>query len=354
MILSREYKALFALLRSGLWDRTDPSVEAVFPLSAAEWEDVFRLSREQTVFGIVFRGMEYLPDEYAAPLPFLAKWTAHADRLEEQNRRMNGVLKSVLAHIDRAGATAVLQKGQGVARMYPEPLLRECGDIDLYFPDDCALDPLAGLPGSDRRRMPDGSWEYEYDGVVIERHTRLLDIVSPLRQKYLRSLVEDEGYETVHIGGEDGFTAVVPSPKVNLLLLGSHILKHAFGVGIGLRQVCDMAVAQRYYASRVSDAEMEEVYRRTGILKWSRLLDCFIEEFIYSDKPKKSTVLLQIILKGGNFGAFTEGRESASRGLLSRKWSTFRSFVGNMGFALRYAPGEWLWTLARLAGGQVR
>jgi hypothetical protein len=71
-------------------------------------------------------------------------------------------------------------------------------------------------------------------------------------------------------------------------------------------------------------------------------------------EDKKSNDLLHIILKGGNFGTFTEGRERALRNKASRKLHTFRSFCKNAHFALRYAPGEWFWTMVQLVGGQLR
>lgn len=69
---------------------------------------------------------------------------------------------------------------------------------------------------------------------------------------------------------------------------------------------------------------------------------------------KKSRILLDIILKGGNFGRFTNKRELTSRNKMLRKMHTLTSFWGNLSFALTYAPGEWFWTMIQLAGGQLR
>ena len=154
---------------------------------------------------------------------------------------------------------------------------------------------------------------------------------------------------------------VVPSPEVNLLLLSSHILKHAMGVGIGLRQICDYAVARRHYEGRVNEEEMREIWRLTGLEKWRGVLEGFVETFLEEssfadaqDNKKKADVLLDIVLKGGNFGIYSKDRAEASRARWSRKLHTFRSFADNLGFALRYAPGEWFWTTMLLLRGQVR
>ena len=343
--MDKTLQALFALLQAGLWGRFDEATASAFPLSAGEWERVFTLARQQTVTGIAFRGLDFLPEEAAPPMGIMAKWMAHADRIEQSNRVMNETVARLYGHFASAGVEAVLQKGQGVAAMYPEPLLRECGDIDLYFPGhDGVSDPLAGIDGAVREKQPDDSWSYVVDGIIVEHHTDLVDIQSPRAKRYVKRLIEEKGFEKVVTG--DGVEVLVPAPEVKLLLLSSHILKHAFGVGIGLRQFCDYAVARRYYEGRVNEEEMREIWRMTGLEKWQDLLEGFL--------VKKTGVLLDIVLKGGNFGVYSKDRENVPRARWARKVQTFKALMGNIGFAFRYAPGEWFWTTMQLLGGQFR
>ena len=372
-VMNIEQRALLALVRAGLWSKADPEMENVFPLSLESWTKVLQMARQQTVTGLVFRGFEYLPEDSMPPMFIMARLMAYVDRLESANRKMYQTLVTLWKHFEAEGIQSVLQKGQGIAMMYPDPALRECGDVDIYIPDyDGHTDDLKDVCGVAGENMPDGSKAYSLDGVVVEHHTHLLDIVSPFRQKFVKRLLDEKGFETVRVGGEDGVDVLVPAPEVNLLLLSSHILKHALGVGIGLRQVCDYAVACRYYADRVDPDEMTRIYRKAGIARWARVLDGFVGRFLdfarndkendlcHSDRAerveesKNSTNLLEIIMKGGNFGTFTESRENSSRSKVSRKLHTLRSFCGNMRFAMGCAPGEWFWTMARLMGGQLR
>lgn len=362
--MDREVQALFALVRAGLWGRYDEAMASVFPLSSESWERVFSIARQQTVTGIAFRGLDFLPSDAVPPMGLMVKWMAYADRIEQSNLALNETLAMLCRHFSASGETAVLQKGPGVAMMYPEPLLRECGDIDLFFPGkDEDSDPLQGIPGAERELKPDGSWEYHVGDVIVERHSYLVDVLAPGARKFVNSMIEEKGYEEVNIAG---CPVSVPVPEVNLLLLSSHILKHALGVGIGLRQVCDMDVACRFYAGRVDPQKMREIYRKAGLEKWAGLLDDFmiryldpdcrpvIDRRMQAEKAKKSDILLDIILKGGNFGRFTEKQKRASGNVVSRKWRTFMSFIGNLRFALAYAPGEWFWTMVQLTGGQMR
>ena len=358
--MDKTLQALFALLRAGLWGKCDGAMTSAFPLSAQEWKRVYETACQQTVAGIAFRGLDWLPEGAEPPMGLMAKWMARADRIERGNEKMNETAARLYGHFSAHGVEAVLQKGQGIAMMYPDPLLRECGDIDLYFPGhDGTSDPLEGISDASRERHPDGSWVYDVGGVIVEIHDQLVDIQRPRCRKYAEKIIAEKGFEKAVLG--NGTEVNVPAPEVNLLLLSSHILKHALGVGIGLRQICDYAVAKRYYEGRVNEEEMRKVWRMTGLEKWQGLLEGFVGTFLcHSERSeesfdeKKTGVLLDIVLKGGNFGVYSEDRAKASRARWSRKLHTFRSFAGNMGFALRYAPGEWFWTAAQLFGGQVR
>ena len=357
--MDKTLQALFALLRAGLWGRYDEAMASAFPLSAQEWGRVFTMARQQTVTGIAFRGLDYLPEEAAPPMGLMAKWMAHADCIEQSNRMMNETVAKLFGHFSASGIEAVLQKGQGIAAMYPEPLLRECGDIDIYFPGhDGVSDPLAGIAGAVRERQPDDSWTYVVDGIIVEHHADLVDIQSPRARKYVKKLIGGKGFERTVIS--NGTEVNIPAPEVNLLLLSSHILKHAFGVGIGLRQFCDYAVACRYYEGRVNEGDMREMWRRIGLEKWEELLEGFVRRFLDSDcsfarnDSKKTDVLLDVVLKGGNFGVYSKDYEKKSRTQLVRKMHTFKSLAGNVSFAFRYAPREWFWTVRQLLGGQFR
>ena len=364
-MLTQEQKAFFYLVKAGMWGKPDSRMESVFPLSERSWEAVLLLARQQTVVGLVYRGLDVLPDGWMPSMKTMAAFLACVDRIERANAKMDRAIVRLWRHFEEKGIAAVLQKGQGLARMYPDPSLRECGDIDIYFPDNEET-PLDGLVGGACEKRPDCSVFYSLDGIVIEQHSHLLDISSPLKQDYIRKLIAEKGFEKVRIGGADGVDVPVPAPEVNLLLISSHILKHSLGVGIGLRQICDYAIACRHYSDRVDPAEMQNIYRNAGIAKWSDALDRFLEfarndnEGCHLDRAKRversknSDILLDIILIGGNFGSFTESRKRAAKSKVSRKLHTLRSFCGNVRLAFRFAPGEWFWTMAQLIGGQFR
>ena len=360
-----EEAVLFILLRSGLWEREADDL-SLFPLSGSGWERVYRLARQHTVAGIVFEGVCRLPDELMPPESLLVRWVAEADRIERDSRRMNEAVEGNLAFWAGQGLNPVLLKGQGIARMYASPLLREAGDIDLYFPDRaqrrCA-DDLARAKGLRPQKMPDGSTTYRWEGIEVEHHPALFDLHTPSLKKYLCALERRYGFVAQPAGTPGGLDIVVPSPVLNLLLLNAHILKHALGKGIGLRQLCDMARACAALRGYVDGGELKEIYRRVGISRWSRLLHSFLVSELglpadclpYPETLVSAAPLSAIVLAGGNFGQFRGvGADSTPQPAQGGKLRTAFSFLQNLRFSFRYAPGEAFWMVATLLKGQFK
>lgn len=72
---------------------------------------------------------------------------------------------------------------------------------------------------------------------------------------------------------EGGLDVRIPSPVLNLLLQSLHILKHALGWGIGLRQLCDMA---RSCYKLHDEVESEEMKRLHYNWEWTDGSSCYM------------------------------------------------------------------------------
>lgn len=361
--MTKEQAVLFGLLQAGLWEK-DVDELSYFPLSADSWQAVYRLARQQTVSGIVYRGLSHLPEKFFPPQQLLVRWVALADRIEQKNRRMNRLLSQLFGCFRLNGWKVVVQKGQGTASFYEWPLLRECGDIDLYFPDPKAGKAVLSAMqagGCRVEKFPDGSVSYSREGILVEHHPDLLDLQNPFLRKKIAVLEEQYGFEEIALP-ESREKMFVPAPELHLLLLNTHIMKHAFGLGIGLRQFCDLARAYKSLQDRFSPDELHLLYHTMNIGKWSDLLHTFLTTYIglpagYLPYPPRCTCdvrpLLEIVLRGGNFGQHQRGRAEASWTVWIRKIHTFWSFCRNNRFTMAYAPQEAFWTAVRLLRGNL-
>ena len=356
-----ETQVLLALLRAALW-KTPPDV-ALFPLSPEAWQRVFRLAEEQTVTALAYDGLDCLPEAMLPPEDLVMRWLAATDRIVRHNRTMNTVLRRLCNAFWAEGLRPVLLKGQASAQCYRHPLLRQAGDIDLYFPhsgDAQRAEAWVRRQGVHVERESDGSIYYIWCGVKVEHHPRLLDLYNPRLQSLVQGAEVHEGFVVRPIG-DDAFPVEIPAPALEMLMLSSHILKHAMGHGIGLRQLCDVACLCRSIPSASYGEAFHRLCRETGLERWQRLLHgCLRNDFRLSaadlpfpDASASSQALMRIVLRGGNFGQYASARSQAAVAPWHRKCRTATAFVRNLGFSLRYAPSEAFWMVAQLLRGQV-
>lgn len=360
--VGQERKALLALLRAGLWERR-PEHLSCFPLTSDSWKNVFRLARQQTVTALAFQGLRQLPDDLLPPESLLMRWAAETDAIERRNRKMNLALGQLYAMFREKGLEPVLQKGQGIARFYEHPLSRECGDIDFYFSDshawEAALDCLH-LQRIQVKRQADGGMAYRWQGVDVEHHRKLLDLYNPFLQGFVNRLEEKEGYRRF-LSDESNTHIIVPSPSLDILLQNLHILKHALGRGIGLRQFCDMARTCYSLHGEIDAREMKAVCRRLGLARWCPLLHAFLVKELglpvdclpYPAVASTAQPLAEIVWRGGNFGQYDAGLGQEAGGW-QRKRQTACSFGRNVRFAFRYAKKEAFWLFIQLLKGQFK
>lgn len=359
---TKTISSFFALLRSGLWEREIGSLSG-FPLTDGEWDEVYRMAVNQTVAGVVYRGILRLPEHLLPADSLLLRWVARIDAIERRNVKMNGVVNELCAAFSEKGIRPVLQKGQGIASLYAYPLLRECGDIDLYFSDRCErkhADRFIKQQGIRVNKGADGSVHYEWKGVTVEHHRRLFDLYNPFIQGYLSKLERQHGFEIMEVPPGSNVKLTVASPLLNLLMLNAHILKHALGLGVGLRQLCDMARAYNAWHGQIDACELAEIYAKTGIGKWSQLLHSLLVDYLgmpttcLPDEKRAVSALplIRIILQRGNFGQVANRCQNKKHS--QRKISTAQSFLQNAQFAFRFAPWESVSIVSTLLTGQTR
>ena len=98
---------------------------------------MFSLAKSQSVLGLVANAV--LSDaEVANRIPADVQKSLKAFVMSNMatHSALNNTVVRVVALLDDAGVQSVLLKGQGSARNYPVPELRQCGDIDLYVGEE--------------------------------------------------------------------------------------------------------------------------------------------------------------------------------------------------------------------------
>lgn len=350
--MNRTESALLSLLQAGIW-MTIPAKKEHFPLTEEEWTEVFEQSKKQTISALVLQGINMLDEDMMPPMSLLQRWAINVDRTEKENKKHKKAQAEVIEWLEGLDIHPKVLKGQGAAAMYNDPTQRACGDIDLFFPTP-GDQQKAWMAASDRglrpKRVPLGAFNFEWDGVEIECHKRMLDISNPFCNRHIQKLVINEAKE-------DG---IYPTPMTTLLLLNTHILKHMLSHGIGLRQFADMARAYHTLRGQYDEAEYLDWCRRLHIEKWTRELNLFLERNLgtpVEDLPrinKKSLqqeYILKKVMNGGNFGFYASTRASHTNSRLKKRLYTLLAITKEWRYTLHLAPSESIWMVIQLMKG---
>lgn len=330
-------EAFHALIRRGLRTGEDESFPA---LDDRQWEAVLELGKIQGVTGLLFSGVESLPSEVIVPEQIILRLMVEADRIMRRAEQVSKTASSLIKALEEKGLHPTVMKGPAVAAFYPDPRLRESGDLDIFLRPgefEAAVDALSLI---DYHKDPDGNILYSWEGVPIDQHPRYFDLHSKKSMDILA----------------DG------SPESQLLMLSLHIRKHCMGAGVGLRQICDMAMAYRALLKQSDIQLLLDLYKKSRSSRWNLLLASFIKEYL-GDVPlpyaagtslPDSNQLHKIVFSGGSFGHYDPSRRQAlKKGGASRKIDTLARILRGVPFSLRYARSELIPYLTSLIRGNA-
>ena len=351
----------FELLRMGLWGKGKLSLKG--PFAEDDWAILYQCAVNHTVEGILFDAFPFLTEDQLPPRALRMKWAVRVDQLERHNKRMNQVLADQYGFFQKNGFTPILLKGQGVAQYYPNPLHRVSGDIDWYFEKKSyrKAEKLLMEKGLLARSAFGFSLDYDWCGVHIEHHDHVFDIKNPFVERYLTRLLERSPLDSLAIHDQQ-----IPmlDPQLQVFQVNVHIFKHLLGFGIGLRQICDAAILYHAYKSQLNGQALQQMYKRTGILKWVNQLHTLLVDYIglseadlpfYLPKGKTADWMMDEIWASGNFGFHDERFMNGKVSFVSVRPDGFKRLWHAMRLYFKYAPQEVIFfplrrTAARLTG----
>ena len=334
----------FSLLRFAL----NISENFVPTLSDKEWNEIFKQSFRQSLVGIMFDGVKKLDKKQSPPFNLVMQWTALSEKISGMNKSFNLEAKRLTELFASRGIRSVILKGQANAMLYPNKFSRLPGDIDIYLEGgkQYILNVLKEMD------LLDESYDETYHHVHLKHNDFGINVDVEVHyrpssgfynyftnnrlQKFL-----NENLKKLQLS-EDGF--YYPSKKFALAMQLSHIQKHLFIGGIGLRQIID------YYFLLKNSTEddrltIREWLERVGLINFTKALMWVLkkmfmlrEEYLLETPNEKlGKTLLNIILNGGNFGLYNawEYEPNIVKRAFYRQVNKFKLFAFN--------PGEYFW-----------
>ena len=323
--------------------------EAEIPTSVkdADWKVLYVIAKKQALIGVLFHGIKQLPQELAPDAELLMRWMGMAQKIRLQNIRLFLDSAKVCKKFKDVGFRNCILKGQGNALLYPDPYMRTSGDIDIY------------LDGGRNRVIqyinkvcPNQVMRYHHvDFPVmktpIEVHFTPSYMFFPVHnrrmQKWFKEVMDLQCSNVVTL--PDGYGEItVPTMSFNVIYILTHLYRHVFTEGIGLRQLID------YYFVLVKSEErrvknltaLQHELKYLGLWKFAGAVMYVLHETLGLPEEKmiapvdvnEGRFLLAEIMQGGNFGQYdTRLGSKENEGKLHRY---FRMNLRNLRFVKHY------------------
>ena len=302
-------------------------------LKEADWKELYAIAKKQALLGVLFYGIQRLPKELAPEQKLLMQWMVMAEMIRKQNIRLFQDSVKVCQNFENEGFANCILKGQGNALLYPDPYMRTPGDIDIY------------LAGGRKRVMqyinkvcPNQVMRYHHVDfpvmkTAIEVHFTPSYMFFPIHnsrmQKWFKEVMGEQCNHRVSL--PDGYGEIhVPQVSFNVIYILSHLHRHIFTEGIGLRQLLDYYfVLLKWHTdltnltnSNNSLPQMTQIntdldalrhkLKYLGLWKFAQAVMFVMKEvfglsedrMIVPMDEREGRFLLDEIMRGGNFGQY--------------------------------------------------
>ena len=282
--------------------------------SKEEWHELFEEAKQQTLVGVLYDGLSHISADQKPPRQLLINWHATVQKIICDNKRLNHDTIWVSQRWEKLGYRNVILKGQGNALLYPDPMLRVPGDIDIWLDGD--RKKIANYIRSHFPRLGVTRIEMEFPvrkDTPIEIHFLPSFLYDPFKnrkmQRYFRLQLAHP--KQVELPGE-GFINI-PNDEMNLVFQLSHIYRHLFYEGIGLRQLMDYYYLCTHLITPDNEGLKEKVLpiiHDLGLMDFCRALMWVLGKVFYMSKSQMLTesderrgrFLLHEVMRAGNFG----------------------------------------------------
>lgn len=367
---------------------------------------MFQMAREQALVGVFTDAVCRLPEEMRPPRKPLARLCSEVMMIEDTNKVLFRKCCELTTALAADGFDVCVLKGQGMALLYPKPLLRQSGDIDVWMKPTIAetADMIAQAsakhaeePIEDtlynyartRGEIDDACYHHlgiklsissnangglciqssDNDKDEVEMHFRPSFMFSPRHNKRMQQWF-DEQWPTMKANtiavpasicphtkdtpdNDCPMSFHCPTPQFNVIFALTHIYRHLFDEGIGLRQLLDYYYVLMAFNAETRDnnaavQETKGTLRNLGLYGLARAVMYVLHvvfalpeaEMIVPIDTRCGKFLLKEIMQAGNFGKFDARFEIPANETPLHKF--FRKQSRGLRL-LRYFPGEELW-----------
>ena len=262
---------LLALLRAQLWLK--PVDDVKLPTTIDDWDFLMNLAYKQAVVCFISAACLRHKDVDSIPCAIREEMHEVIEENKKIHKKHNEVLIDLITFFEKKGFHPILLKGQGIAQMYLQPELRQCGDIDLFFvPEEYKKIKEEVQYLTDERALIKETYKhfnFVYKGIEIEIHRNTCNFPNPfLNSKFKRWTYEymrRPSYVVIYKK-----KILIPTELYNIIYIFVHMWHHFECGKIKLRQLCDVIVITESSLKDVSNKDFK------AKLKYFSMYDNFL------------------------------------------------------------------------------
>lgn len=292
------------------WLRYVLNPETAMP-AVTDWPALFAFSKKQALTGLFLPGK--CPDSLSED--DLLPWLAPVHMIERKNKQINQRVEQLVDLFEQDGFSCCILKGQGNAALYPNPLRRSPGDIDVWVDaDETTVYRFVN------HLFPNAKASFKhihfplFKDVRVDVHVIPLKYFSRVYSKRFQQWIGQNRAEQFHHGIRLPGTSrdiCVPTGKFNAVYQLGHMMFHLFSTGLGLRQVVDyyyvlktLAVSEREREELVETLQSLGMKRFAAAMMWVEqdVLGLPAGRCIVAPDKRLGKKLLRELIAGGNFG----------------------------------------------------
>ena len=284
--------------------------------TTSEWKMLFELAQMQTLVGVLYPALEKLPIEQKPPKSILLQWFVLTERIISINKSVNIETGELSQELLKDGFKNVIMKGQGVGLLYPNPMLRMSGDIDVWVVGHRkSIIDYVQRSGIREQIVYHNITYQRFTNTPVEVHFTPSWFNCYFYNRRLQKFFKEEFNECLrHKVSLAGCSEVVsvPTKRFNAVFILQHIYRHLFGDGIGLRQLMDYYYVIQLGFTAEERIEYSKVLKYLGMYKFCGAV-MYIMNTVFGMKANELPIpmdveegkyLLDEIMRAGNFGKY--------------------------------------------------
>lgn len=343
------------LLKNAIWG-TDMQVD----VQPEEVLQIVQLSAFQGTGPLVFDQLLKQKDvEIPAALRMQMKQQCMMSMMQQST--MMPILGQAWKAFEKAEIHPVLLKGFALAQHYPQPRLRQWGDIDLYvgqkqYHDACAVlreaFPEAKHPKEEFEFLK--HYNFVFGDTVLEMHRISMDFHHPRDRRYYEGLEEKYLTKDGPSFEVNGLQITTPEETFNVFFTFLHAWHHFMETGMNMKQACDIAELLHAKRDVIDKERLKEMLIKLHLMEvWQLLIYIIVQHLglLQAEAPfytegckKRAELLFERILKEGS-SRQTEKINAEGASYLKRKWMTLQSRLADSRIVKPFAP-KYAWHMA--------